>query len=148
MLASELVVILAAAVLLCMLAARRWGLPAPVFLLGCGIVLGFIPALARVELPPEAVLFLFLPALLFWESITTSLREIRSNQRGIVLMGTALVVATAGAVAVAAHALGLPWGPAWVLGAAIAPTDATAVGALARVLPHRYVTLLRAGKPD
>ncbi|WP_461170889.1 Na+/H+ antiporter [Arthrobacter sp. Z1-15] len=144
MLASELVVILAAAVLLCTLAARRWGLPAPVFLLGCGIVLGFIPALARVELPPEAVLFLFLPALLFWESITTSLREIRSNQRGIVLMGTALVVATAGAVAVAAHALGLPWGPAWVLGAAIAPTDATAVGALARVLPHRYVTLLRA----
>ncbi|WP_341392948.1 Na+/H+ antiporter [Arthrobacter sp. G119Y2] len=144
MLASELVVILAAAVLLCTLAARRWGLPAPVFLLGCGIVLGFIPALARVELPPEAVLFLFLPALLYWESITTSLREIRSNQRGIVLMGTALVVATAGAVAVAGHALGLPWGPARVLGAAIAPTDATAVGALARVLPHRYVTLLRA----
>ncbi|WAP50535.1 Na+/H+ antiporter [Arthrobacter sp. ATA002] len=144
MLASELVVILAAAVLLCTLAARRTGLPSPVLLLVCGIGLGFIPALAEVELPPEAVLFLFLPALLFRESITTSLREIRSNQRGIVLMGTALVVATAWAVAAAAHALGLPWGPAWVLGAAIAPTDATAVGALARVLPHRYVTLLRA----
>ncbi|WP_342024869.1 Na+/H+ antiporter [Arthrobacter citreus] len=144
MLASELVVILAAAVLLCTLAARRTKLPAPVLLLVCGIALGFIPALAQVELPPEAVLFLFLPALLFRESITTSLREIRSNQRGIVLMGTALVVVTAWAVAVAAHALGLPWGPAWVLGAAIAPTDATAVGALASVLPHRYVTLLRA----
>lgn len=144
MFASELVVILAAAVLLCTLAAGRTGLPAPVLLLLSGVVLGLLPALAQVQLPPEAVLFLFLPALLYWESITTSLREIRSNQRGIVLMGTLLVAATAWAVAVSAHALGLPWGPAWVLGAAIAPTDATAVGALAKVLPHRYVTLLRA----
>ncbi|MCC3264832.1 Na+/H+ antiporter [Arthrobacter gengyunqii] len=144
MLGSELVVVLCTAVLLCSLAARRWGLPAPVLLLACGILLGLIPALAEVELPPEAVLFLFLPVLLYWESISTSLREIRSNLRGIVLMGTLLVIVTAWAVAVAAHALGLPWGPAWVLGAAIAPTDATAVGALARVLPNRYVTVLRA----
>ena len=43
-----------------------------------------------------------------------------------------------------AHALGLPWGPAWVLGAALAPTDATAVGVLARALPRRTVTMLRA----
>ncbi|MBO0907016.1 Na+/H+ antiporter [Arthrobacter sunyaminii] len=144
MLGSELVVILCTAVLLCSLAARRWGLPAPVLLLACGILLGLIPALAEVELPPEAVLFLFLPVLLYWESISTSLREVRSNLRGIVLMGTLLVIVTAWAVAAAAHALGLPWGPAWVLGAAIAPTDATAVGALARVLPNRYVTVLRA----
>ncbi|WP_104103430.1 Na+/H+ antiporter [Arthrobacter sp. 08Y14] len=144
MLGSELVVILCTAVLLCTLAARRWGLPAPVLLLACGILLGLIPALAEVELPPEAVLFLFLPVLLYWESISTSLREVRSNLRGIVLMGTLLVIVTAWAVAAAAHALGLPWGPAWVLGAAIAPTDATAVGALARVLPNRYVTVLRA----
>lgn len=144
MLGSELVVILCTAVLLCSLAARRWGLPAPVLLLACGILLGLIPALAEVELPPEAVLFLFLPILLYWESISTSLREIRSNLRGIVLMGTLLVIVTAWAVAATAHALGLPWGPAWVLGAAIAPTDATAVGTLAKVLPNRYVTVLRA----
>jgi NhaP-type Na+/H+ or K+/H+ antiporter len=40
-------------------------------------------------------------------------------------------------VATCAHALGLGWGPAWVLGAAVAPTDATAVGVLARSLPRR-----------
>jgi Na+/H+ antiporter len=45
---------------------------------------------------------------------------------------------------VGAHLLGLPWGPAWVLGAALAPTDATAVAVLARMLPRRNVTLLRA----
>jgi NhaP-type Na+/H+ or K+/H+ antiporter len=55
-----------------------------------------------------------------------------------------LVIATAVAVAAVTHALWLPWGPAWVLGAAVAPTDATAVGMLARALPRRTVTVLRA----
>ncbi|WP_037682501.1 cation:proton antiporter [Streptomyces griseus] len=66
------------------------------------------------------VLLLFLPVLLYWESLTTSTREILSNLRGIVLLSTVLVILTAGAVAVAGHALGLPWGPAWALGAAVA----------------------------
>ncbi|NUS58282.1 MAG: Na+/H+ antiporter, partial [Streptomycetaceae bacterium] len=54
------------------------------------------------------------------------------------------VIATAAAVALVAHALGMPWAPAWVLGAAVAPTDATAVSVLARALPRRTVTVLRA----
>ncbi|WP_020574932.1 Na+/H+ antiporter [Actinopolymorpha alba] len=135
---------LGVAVLVCSVLGRRLRVAPPVLLLACGALLGFVPALRGVHLPPEVVLLLFLPALLYWESLTTSLREIRSNLRAIVLLSTVLVIATAGAVAVAAHALGLPWGPAWVLGAAVAPTDATAVGALARVLPRRDVTLLRA----
>ena len=88
---------------------------------------------------------MFLPALLYWESLTTSLREIRSNLRVVVLVSTVLVAATAGVVAAIAHRLlGMDWGPAWVLGAAVAPTDATAVGVLARALPRRTVTVLRA----
>jgi Na+/H+ antiporter len=132
------------AVLVGHLVGRRLRIAPPVVLLVCGVLLGFAPALRGVHLPPEAMLLLFLPALLYWESLTTSLREIRSYLRGIVLMSTVLVIATAAAVAVVAHALGLPWGPAWVLGAAVAPTDATAVGVLARALPRRTVTLLRA----
>ncbi|MFI6265410.1 Na+/H+ antiporter [Micromonospora sp. NPDC051006] len=124
--------------------ARRLRVAPPVLLLGCGVLLGFVPALREVHLPPEIVLLLFLPALLFWESLSTSLREIRNNLRVIVLMSTLLVIATAGAVAATAHALGLPWGPAWVLGAAVAPTDATAVAVLARALPRSTVTVLRA----
>ncbi|MBT2538824.1 Na+/H+ antiporter [Arthrobacter sp. ISL-69] len=144
MLGLELVVILGVLVLVCNIAARRVRVAAPVLLLASGALLGFIPTLREVHLPPETVLLLFLPALLYWESLTTSLREIRNNLRGIVLMSTALVIATAGGVALVAHALGLPWGPAWVLGAAVAPTDATAVGVLARALPRRNVTALRA----
>ena len=61
----------------------------PVLLLACGALLGFATALRRVHLPPEVLLLLlFLPALLYWESITTSLREIRSNLRTIVLLST------------------------------------------------------------
>lgn len=124
--------------------ARRFGVAPPVLLLACGALLGFAPALRGVRLPPEVVLLLFFPALLYWESLTTSLREIRSNLRVIVLLSTALVIVTAWAVAATAHALGLGWGPAWVLGAAVAPTDATAVGAFAAVLPRRTLTVLRA----
>lgn len=58
------------------------------------------------------------------------------------LTSTVLVVTTAAATV--AHLLGTPWGPAWVLGAAVAPTDAIAVGAFTKCLPRRTVTTLRA----
>jgi CPA1 family monovalent cation:H+ antiporter len=144
MLGLEAVVALGVALLAGSVLARRAGIAPPIVLLGCGLLLGFVPALREVHLPAEAVLLLFLPALLYWESLTTSLREIRSNLRVIVLSSTLLVIATAATVAVAAHGLGMPWGPAWVLGAALAPTDATAVGVLARALPRRTLTTLRA----
>jgi monovalent cation/hydrogen antiporter len=124
--------------------AARLRIAPPVLLLIAGILLGFVPLLRDVHLPPEAVLLLFLPVLLYWEAFMSSLREIRSNLRVIVLLSTLLVVATAAGVAAAAHALGLAWGPAWVLGAAVAPTDATAVGVLGRMLPRRIATTLRA----
>ncbi|MFI1034272.1 Na+/H+ antiporter [Streptomyces sp. NPDC020951] len=144
MLGLELVVVLCVTVLVCQVAGERLRVAPPILLLVAGALIGFVPALREVHLPPEAMLLLFLPALLYWESLTTSLRGIRQDLRGIVLMSTALVVLTAWAVAAVAHALGLPWGPAWVLGAAVAPTDATTVGVLARMLPRRAVTLLRA----
>jgi Na+/H+ antiporter len=124
--------------------AKRYPIAPAVLLVLVGVLIGFAPRLRQAELPPEAVLLLFLPALLYWESLTTSLREIRNNLRVVVLSSTVLVVATAAAVAAAAHWLGLGWGPAWILGAALAPTDATAVGVLARDLPRRTVTILRA----
>ncbi|GAA0449799.1 hypothetical protein Ade02nite_58870 [Paractinoplanes deccanensis] len=140
----DLVVALGLALLIGNLVSERLRLAAPVVLVALGVLLGLLPGLRGTRLPPEVVLLLFLPALLFWESITTSLREIRSNLRVIVLTSTLLVAATAAVVASTAHALGLAWGPAWVLGAAVAPTDATAVGALAGALPRRTITVLRA----
>ncbi|GAA4741134.1 Na+/H+ antiporter [Amnibacterium soli] len=136
--------ILGAVVLAVGVLARRVHVAAPILLLIAGAALGFVPLLREVELPPEVVLLLFLPALLYWESLTTSLREIRSNLRSVVLTSTLLVVLTAAVVAVVAHAVGLDWGAAWVLGAAVAPTDATATAALAGGMPRRTLTTLRA----
>ena len=141
----EMVVVVGVALLLCGALAQRFPIAPAISLLAAGVLIGFVPALREAQLPPEVVLLLFLPALLYWESLTTSLREIRSNLRIVVLVSTVLVVATAAAVAaIGHHILGMAWGPAWVLGAAVAPTDATAVGVLARALPRRTVTVLRA----
>ncbi|MBP2325604.1 CPA1 family monovalent cation:H+ antiporter [Kibdelosporangium banguiense] len=144
MLGLELIVILGVTVLTCSVAARRLKVAAPVMLLVVGTLIGFIPLLREVSLPSEVMLLVFLPALLYWESLTTSLREIRRFMRVIILSSTVLVVATAAGVAAVAHALGMAWGPAWILGAALAPTDATVVGVLARGLPRRTMTTLRA----
>lgn len=144
MLGLELVVALGAAVVLGSIAAERIRANAPVILLAAGVLLSFIPVFRNVGLPPETVLLLFLPALLYWESLTTSLRTIRTYIRGIMLSATLLVLATAATVAAIAHGLGLDWGTSWIIGAAVAPTDATAVSALGRSLPRRQIAVLRA----
>src|SRR3954466_5604200 len=140
----EITVTLGAAVFAGTVLAPRLRTATPLLLLLLGLGLGFIPALRHLELHPEMVLLIFLPVMLFWESLTTSLRSIRRDFRGIMIMSTLLVVATAFAVAGIAHALGLPWAAALVLGAAVAPPDATAVAALGRTLPHRNFMLLKA----
>lgn len=139
-----MVVLLGIAIVACGALASRYPIAPAILLVISGVLIGFVPSLRNTHLPPEVILLVFLPALLYWESLTTSLREIRNNLRVVVMTSTLLVFATAGAVAVTAHALGMSWGPAWVLGAALAPTDATAVGVLARNLPRRTVTVLRA----
>ncbi|MGL6235379.1 MAG: Na+/H+ antiporter [Segniliparus sp.] len=138
----ELVVTLGLAVLIGSIVARRLNIAPPIVLLCVGAALAAVPAFAGVTLPSEVMLFIFLPALLYWESLTSSLREIRAYVREIALTSTLLVVLTAAAVAYVAHALALPWAPACVLGAALAPTDATAISTFGRALPARGRTIL------
>ena len=139
----ELVVALGAALLVGSVLADRIRVAQPIVLVACGLALAAIPQLRGTALPHEVVLLLFLPPLLYWESLTTSPREMRRFIRGILLNGTLLVVVTAGIVAVVVHAFGVAWPVAWVVGAAVAPTDATATAALGRLLPFRTMTTLR-----
>ena len=140
----EVTVLLGAAVLAGMLLARHLGVAAPLLLVVVGLLLGLVPELRGIELPPETMLLVFLPVMLFWESLTTSLRSIWRDLRGIVIASTLLVVVTAFAVAGIAHLFGVPWEVALLLGAALAPPDATAVSALGRSLPRRNFMLLKA----
>ena len=110
-------VVVVAAVLVLTVLARRLRVAAPMLWLLGGVALAFVPWTSSVTLPPDVVLLLFLPVLLFWESLSTSLREIRANLRVVVLHSVPLVLVTAAAVAAVAHLLGLSWPVAWVLGA-------------------------------
>lgn len=125
--------------------ARRISVPYPILLVVGGLLLGLIPGLPNVELRPELVLLLFLPPLLYWDSLNTSLRDLRANLRSISLLAIGLVIATACIVAVVAHTFaGLSWPTAFVLGAIVSPTDTVAASAIAQrlALPRRLTTVL------
>ncbi len=144
----QVVVLVGVCLLLGGVLSARLRIASPLVLLLLGVLagglLGALPGARAVELPPQVVLLLFLPVLLYWESLTTSLREIRANLWAIVLLSVGLVLLSAVAVAAVGHAVGLGWPVAFVLGAVVAPTDATAVAAVAGRLPRRTLTTLRA----
>jgi monovalent cation/hydrogen antiporter len=119
--------------------------PYPIVLVLGGLVLGFVPGMPRVELPPELVLVLFLPFLLYTEAFFSSPRDLRADAPAITLLAVGLVLATTCAVAALAHALvALPWAAAFALGAIVSPTDPLAATTIARRLgvPRSLVTLL------
>jgi CPA1 family monovalent cation:H+ antiporter len=120
--------------------------PYPILLVLGGLVLGFVPGVPPAELPPDLVLVLFLPPLLYQAAFFSSPRDLWANARPITLLAVGLVLVTMTAVAVVAHALvaGLPWAAAFALGAIVSPTDPLAATAIARRLgvPRRLVTVL------
>jgi monovalent cation/hydrogen antiporter len=126
--------------------ARLVRVPYPILLVLGGLVLGFVPGMPVVELPPELVLVAFLPPLLYWSGFFSSPRDLRADARAISLAAVGLVLATTVAVAVAAQAAvdGLSWPAAFALGAIVSPTDPLAATAIARRLgvPRRLITLL------
>lgn len=138
------IVALVATVVLGTLLGQRYRVGPPVLLIVLGALLGLIPRFGETRLDGEIVLLLFLPAILYWESINTSFREIRANLRVIVLFSVGLVIATAVAVSWTARALGMEPHAATVLGAVLSPTDAAAVAGPAKHLPRRPLTVLRA----
>jgi monovalent cation/hydrogen antiporter len=138
------IVALVSTVIVGTMLGRRYRVGPPVLLILLGSVLGLIPAVGSVHINGEIVLLLFLPAILYWESLNTSFREIRRNLRVIVMSSIGLVIVTAFAVSWTARALGMESHAAAVLGAVLSPTDAAAVAGLAKKLPRRALTVLRA----
>ena len=127
---ESLIFLLAAAALLAQL-ARVLKVPYPILLVLGGLVMGFVPGLPNIEIPPEVIFVAFLPPLLNSAAFSSSPLDLRAQLRPIVLLAVGLVLATMGAVAVIAHALiGLPWAAAFVLGAILAPTDPVATEAI------------------
>jgi monovalent cation/hydrogen antiporter len=127
------------------LTARRLNLPGPILLVVAGTVLALLPGLPRIELPPDLVLLVFLPPLIYYAAFGMSWQAFCQHLRPIVLLAVGCVVFTTMMVAAAAHWLiGLSWPVAFVLGAIVSPPDVVAPLAIARRLgvPSRITAVL------
>lgn len=125
---------------------ERLGLPAPVLMTLGGIGLALLWFVPNVDIPPDYILPLVLPPLLYASVQRTSWRQFAANVRPIFLLAVALVFVTTAAVAAVANAIvpGLPLAAAVALGALVAPPDPVAATAVAGSLglPRRLVSIL------
>ena len=126
--------------------ARRLGAPYPVFLALGGALLAFLPVVPPFTLPPELALALFVAPVLLDAAYDASLRDLKDNWAPVTGLVVFAVALTTAAVATVVHTLipAVPWAPAIVLGAVVAPPDAVAATAVLRQLrpPHRLLTIL------
>ncbi len=125
--------------------ARAAGLPYPIVLLLGGLALGFIPGLPSPQLEPDVVFYVFLPPLLYSAAFLATGPDLRRHAASLGVLAVGLVLATACAVAAAAHAVaGLPWTVAFVLGAVLGPTDPVSATAIIQRVgaPRRIETVL------
>jgi len=128
------------------LLARRLDIPTPAVLVAGGLLVALVPGLPAVQFDPQLVFLVFIPPLLYRASLLASYRDVRANLRPILLLGVGHVLFVTAVVAWVAHLAvpGLPWAPAFALGAVVSPPDVAAATAFLRrlALPRRLVTIL------
>ena len=99
------------------LLARRTAIAPAILLLLAGIGLAFVPGMPPLELPPELVLLLVLPPLIYSASVAMSWREFKFNLRPIILFSVGCVIFSAFAVAAATPIPARSWSTTGGLGA-------------------------------
>ena len=126
--------------------ARKLQTPYPIVLVIAGLLLGFVPGIPKVTLDPELIFLVVLPPLLYAGAWVTSWRDFSYNLVSIAMLAIFLVGFTVWGVAEAGPWLfpGFSWSTGFVLGAAVATTDAIAATSIAKQigLPKRIVDLL------
>jgi cell volume regulation protein A len=127
---GQLVAVVSVGVVLALFATKiteRIGIPAPaVFLAAAAVASDLVPSLAdHVETRTvERIGVVALIVILLDGGMHVGWRRFRAAAVPITVLGVVGTFATAGALAVVAHVLvGLDWTPAFLLGAALAPTD-------------------------
>jgi cell volume regulation protein A len=116
-------------------ASQRTGVPIALLFLVVGMLAGS-EGLGRIEFDDYQFAFrvgvLALALILFDGGLNTPLSAVRKAAAPAGVLATVGVAGTATLIAVAAHALGLGWGGALLLGAVVSSTDAAAVFAVLR----------------
>jgi NhaP-type Na+/H+ or K+/H+ antiporter len=72
--------------------SNRLGVPYPVFIVG--LALGLVPIVPEIGLPPDLVLLIFLPPLLYSAAFFSSPRDLKANLRPIASLSIGLVLLT------------------------------------------------------
>jgi CPA1 family monovalent cation:H+ antiporter len=126
--------------------ARKLRTPYPIVLVIAGLLLGFVPGIPTINLDPDLIFLVVLPPLLYAAAWVTSWRDFSYNLVSIAMLAFGLVGFTVLGVALAGPWLfsGFDWRIGFVLGAAVATTDAIAATSIAKRigLPKRIVDLL------
>jgi monovalent cation/hydrogen antiporter len=126
--------------------SKRWGAPAPLVLVGVGVICSFIGAIPQVNVDPHVILIGLLPPLLYSAAVRTSLVDFRANRQAIVLLSVGCVAFSTVAVGLIAWWVipAIPLAAAFALGAVVAPPDAVAASAVARRvgMPRNIVSIL------
>ena len=139
-----LVLLLTGAVLT--VVAQRIGAPYPALLAVAGAALALVPAGNAPVLDPDLALALFVAPTLMDAAYDASPRDLKANWLPVGSLVLVAVGITVVAVACVARLLvpGMPWSVAVVLGAIVAPPDASAATAVLRQLvpPYRIMVIL------
>jgi monovalent cation:H+ antiporter, CPA1 family len=141
----RLFVVLVGAAVLVTLLARRVRLPYTVALVGFGLVAGAFARPLSLEITPQLVLVVLLPALIFEASYQTDFGKLRPSLGGVALLAGPGVFVSAALIAAALHfGAGLAGPEAVVVGAMLSATDPAAVIATFKRLgsPRRLATLV------
>ncbi len=127
-----LILVLLMSVSLLTIASEKLKVPYPIFLVICGLIIGFIPNIIEIILKPDLIFLIFLPPLLFSAAWNTSWKDFWSFRRTISLLALGLVIFTSFAVAVVSNWLipGFTLALGFLLGGIISPPDAIAAASV------------------
>lgn len=143
---SDIYIWMLGLIVLAGLLSRKISIPSPLILVVAGMLISYIPGIPPVHLHPDVVLTLFLPLLVYEASVFTSWRDVNLHKRSVALLSVGHVIFITALVAITAHAMipNLSWPMAFVLGAAVSPTDDVAIFAVAKkiCIPKRIMSVL------
>lgn len=142
----SLVVAVAVVVIVSRVIANRFDVPEPVILVVLGLLASLIPGIPNFVLPPDLVLFLFLPPLIYNAAFLSAPRETVENAVPITALAVGTTAVTILGTAAVTHFLlpAIGWAASFAFAAAIAPTDAVAATSVLTRLgaPQRISTIL------
>lgn len=141
-----LIIVLLTVVSLFSMLSEKLRISYPIFLVICGLFIGFIPKVLDITLEPELVFLIFLPPLLYAAAWNTSWKDFWAMRGLIGLLALGLVIFTSCAVAIVAYLLipGFTLALGFLLGGIISPPDAIAATSVLEKLrlPRSVVNIL------